>query len=50
MVFVFLSIVCSMNLYWRRRIMYKLTVPKVLKRGDTIALISISGGKAGDAE
>ncbi len=30
--------------------MYKLTVPKVLKRGDTIALISISGDKAGDAE
>ena len=30
--------------------MYKLEVPKVLKRGDTIALISISGGRAGDAD
>lgn len=28
--------------------MYKLVVPKVLKKGDTIALISISGGRAGD--
>lgn len=27
--------------------MYKSKVPKVLKRGDTIALISISGGRAG---
>lgn len=30
--------------------MYKLEVPKVLKRGDTIALISISGGRAGDED
>lgn len=30
--------------------MYKLGVPKVLKRGDTIALISISGGRAGDED
>ena len=28
--------------------MNKLVVPKSLKRGDTIALISISGGRAGD--
>ena len=30
--------------------MYKLEVPKVLKRGDTIALLSISGGRAGDED
>lgn len=30
--------------------MYKLEVPKVLKKGDTIALISISGGRAGDED
>ena len=30
--------------------MYQLEVPKVLKRGDTIALISISGGRAGDED
>ncbi len=30
--------------------MYKSEVPKVLKRGDTIALISISGGRAGDED
>lgn len=30
--------------------MYQLEVPKVLKRGDTIALISISGGRAGDKD
>lgn len=30
--------------------MYKLEAPKVLKRGDTIALISISGGRAGDED
>lgn len=30
--------------------MYKLEVPKVLKKGDTIALISISGGRAGDKD
>lgn len=30
--------------------MDKLVVPKVLKRGDTIALISISGGRAGDED
>ncbi len=28
--------------------MYKLEIPKVLKEGDTIALISLSGGRAGD--
>lgn len=32
--------------HWMRETMYKLEVPKVLKRGDTIALISISGGRA----
>ena len=36
--------------HWRRGTMYKLGVPKVLKRGDTIALISISGGRAGDED
>ena len=30
--------------------MNKLVVPKSLKRGDTIALISISGGRAGDED
>ena len=30
--------------------MYELKVPKVLKKGDTIALISLSGGRAGDAD
>ncbi|HJC25722.1 MAG TPA: LD-carboxypeptidase [Candidatus Eisenbergiella merdavium] len=30
--------------------MYQLEVPKMLKRGDTIALISISGGRAGDED
>ena len=30
--------------------MYELKVPKVLKEGDTIALISLSGGRAGDAD
>lgn len=36
--------------HWMRETMYKLEVPKVLKRGDTIALISISGGRAGDED
>ena len=30
--------------------MYELKIPKMLKRGDTIALISISGGRAGDED
>ena len=30
--------------------MYQLKVPKVLKKGDTIALISIAGGRAGDED
>ncbi len=30
--------------------MQELIVPKVLKRGDTIALISVSGGRAGDED
>ena len=30
--------------------MRELIVPKALKKGDTIALISISGGRAGDAD
>ena len=30
--------------------MNELKVPKVLKKGDTIALISISGGRAGDGD
>ena len=30
--------------------MHKLKVPKALKRGDTIALISISCGRAGDED
>ena len=30
--------------------MYELKVPRVLKKGDTIALISISGGRAGDED
>ena len=30
--------------------MQELIVPKVLKKGDTVALISISGGRAGDAD
>ena len=29
---------------------HELKVPKVLKKGDTIALISISGGRAGDGD
>ena len=36
--------------HWMRGTMYKLEVPKVLKRGETIALISISGGRAGDED
>ncbi len=30
--------------------MHKLEIPKMLKKGDTIALISISGGRAGDED
>lgn len=34
----------------RRRHMDSLLVPKKLQRGDTIALISVSGGRAGDPD
>ncbi len=30
--------------------MNNLVVPKVIRKGDTIALISISGGRAGDED
>ena len=34
----------------REEFMYQLAVPKVLKKGDAIALLSISGGRAGDED